>query len=777
MEKRKLKFDPGALAIIQMGEELIGSPSTALAELVKNAYDADALECTIYIHPVQYNSFIIIYDNGTGMDEDILFGEWLQPSISSKRKGNKKSNVFQRPFLGSKGIGRLAAMSLGQHLTVISKTSKEKTYNWVSVDREEFKKENLLLSKINFPGGIVKDYNEVLEDDELRKNKGNSNVEFLLRVLKKLGVQKFNEGTLILIEGIDNSIKSLIEEEIEDADLDFADSKLLRSLRSLVTPLALIEKSQASLKNKNIISQNYFNKQTDDSFLVKYGVSLYDEATKGIENIHLEEVKPIKLLSLYNYRVIGKVLSDGTVTGYYYCKRLTDDSYSEKFNIDSNFVWSDEVLRKRRKDYDEEEIPSEIINSEVNELFFDIRVYDRDNDVIDFLEEKLKLKGRLETRRFLDSLVGLRIAKNGFSVKPYGEEEKDWMELGQMRVQDPSKNIGPNQLIGYVFLLSPQNDGLKEKTNREGFFENKAFVDLKKIIRAIMIQMGRRRYNYRLKHNLGRTVKSKIGRPDTKEFFNYLSNHVSNQTIITRTQKIITDFTTALDSMEYTLSFSQRLATLGSGLELVYHELTQPLQQLGGVKASLDLNVKNVIFSYKDQFQKSLSIYDSALDILEELKKSLMPAIGLSRPKTFSPASTFKKVCRLFQKDIVDFDININIDKNIDLYLIKDYEYSLWVSFLNIVNNAVYWLKTVEINREIRIFLENKDHIIIENNGPEIDEEYIDLIFEYGVTGKKEKNATGLGLSFTKNILTSYDWSIKAENRKYGPAFILFKIK
>ena len=40
IESKEHIFQPGAMSIIQMGEELIGHPSTAINELVKNGYDA-----------------------------------------------------------------------------------------------------------------------------------------------------------------------------------------------------------------------------------------------------------------------------------------------------------------------------------------------------------------------------------------------------------------------------------------------------------------------------------------------------------------------------------------------------------------------------------------------------------------------------------------------------------------------------------------------------------------------------------------------------------------
>ena len=72
-------FDPGAMSIIQMGEELIGHPTTAINELVKNGYDADATDSYVYVNISEINGFIAVFDNGLGMTYETLFGEWLRP--------------------------------------------------------------------------------------------------------------------------------------------------------------------------------------------------------------------------------------------------------------------------------------------------------------------------------------------------------------------------------------------------------------------------------------------------------------------------------------------------------------------------------------------------------------------------------------------------------------------------------------------------------------------------------------------------------------------------
>ncbi len=47
---------------------------------------------------------------------------------------------------------------------------------------------------------------------------------------------------------------------------------------------------------------------------------------------------------------------------------------------------------------------------------------------------------------------GVGIYRNGFRIRPYGDLKNDWLSLDKLRVQNPSRNIGNNQVIGYVFI-------------------------------------------------------------------------------------------------------------------------------------------------------------------------------------------------------------------------------------------------------------------------------------------------------------------------------------
>ena len=766
------------MSIIQMGEELIGHPSTAINELVKNSYDADSGKCWVY---TQYDknpdrNFLILKDDGLGMDNATLFGDWLKPSKSSKRdidQTKRVSEVYTRKYLGSKGIGRLAAMALGRYLTVITKQSNEEEYNWIRVDREKFRVESLL-NTIEFPGGKISNYLALFRDEEILEESGLKSNGNLINILNHSPFLDFKEGTTIIIQDLDGSVNTLIEEEFNVKDID--QTSIFKSLRDLITPLLLNSKIQDDLLESKIIDEKLKIDNGEGTFELFYGINFIKNQIKGI--VDFIKIEPSSILDHFDYRIFGKVFNDGSVSSRYLCQRFEDDPDDRPINIESDFNLSNEETKIRKIEEiatDEEKVDEEKMSG-VGEFYFDIRVYDLDSDAKENMVKILNAEGRKEANETFTKYVGLRVSKNGFGVKPYGEEQHDWMGLGAKRVQKHIVSIGPNQIIGNIFLYSPQNDGLKEKTNREGFYESKEFINFKKIIGGILEVTGRVRSKYRIKHGLGRKTINKLNRPDTEKFIQYILSQSENDDLISKTKQFVIETNDALDNMEGTLSFSQRLASLGTGLELVYHELAQPITVLGGAKSSLEININKIEDDIlKSKLLKRTDNLGGAIDLLDELKKSLQPAIGKSIPKKFKPLNTFKKVCHLFEKIIEDSNIILEIKNSESEYEIKNYEYIFWVSFLNILNNAVYWLKDVE--KRILIFEIELDDIIISNSGPKIAEDDLEIIFEYGITSKREKNATGLGLSFTKNMLSSNGWEIYAENRSYGPAFHIKKIK
>lgn len=773
---RRHSFEHGAMSIIQMGEELIGHPSTAINELVKNGYDADALVCNVYFHYDTYkeSAFIIVYDNGSGMDEKTLFGDWLKPSFSSKRKPGAKSALFNRNLLGSKGIGRLAAMALGEKVTVVSKKEKENKYNWITVNRENFREE-VLLSEIDFPGDQISHFCNLFEDDKYTKIRNCLKNTNLTNVLRVNNLDSFKKGTLIIIESVDDAVLKILRddysqiEEIDQKIESYKHTQFYRALATLVTPLNLNKDIQKELFEKKIITIPKAIANDNSSFIVEYSTNLLPDVNDN--KIEWLKVESIPIQSAYDYRVYGRVSSDGKVNGFISYNRLENDIFEEEFNFPTIEDLAESSDQKSLFDDFED------FQVQTGEYYFDIRVYDiGEKDNLEKLAKKAKFEKTSVFKDAFKKFQGLRISKNGFGVKPYGEEVEDWIGLSKARVQNPGQNVNTNQILGYVFFFSPENDNLEEKTNREGFLENKAFQQVKESLKVIFSNLGKKRYNYRLKHGIGRNPASKHQRPNFEEFYSALYAQNVSPNIVSLFQKFTTEVSTSLDNLEESLSFSERLASLGSGVELIYHEMAQPLSRLRNTKASLDLKKNQINTDALDNFLWDINALHSATDTLDELRQALQPAIGRTRKKKFKPYTTFLKVCNLYKSDIEENNIKIRIDDALENHEIFDLEYAFWISFLNIINNAVYWLKKIDGHREIFVYLENES-IIIGNTGPRISENVLDIIFDYGVTTRVEKNATGLGLSFSQSVLNRNNWSISAENRNQGPVFIIKKSK
>lgn len=105
----------------ELGELLVGRDSTALVELIKNSYDADATEVTVFGENLgKANGRILITDDGIGMTHATFISGFLRIASRLKEAGNRRSPCFQRRFTGAKGVGRLAAQKLAWNLYLYS---------------------------------------------------------------------------------------------------------------------------------------------------------------------------------------------------------------------------------------------------------------------------------------------------------------------------------------------------------------------------------------------------------------------------------------------------------------------------------------------------------------------------------------------------------------------------------------------------------------------------------------------------------------------------------
>jgi len=106
-----IEFTVDAALLRELGERLVGRPHIALAELVKNSYDADASKVLISFD----SDRILVADDGHGMTPNEFREFWMRIG-SPHKQAQRKSKRKDRFLTGSKGIGRLSAQFLAKEL-------------------------------------------------------------------------------------------------------------------------------------------------------------------------------------------------------------------------------------------------------------------------------------------------------------------------------------------------------------------------------------------------------------------------------------------------------------------------------------------------------------------------------------------------------------------------------------------------------------------------------------------------------------------------------------
>lgn len=154
LDRGTISFTIESRILRELGERLVKQPEVAIVELIKNAYDADATECSVDYDPPRS---IVVSDDGAGMTLDRFTNGWMRIGTSAK-EDVRFSDVYFRMITGEKGIGRFAVRFLGRALSLVSvaddkergvRTRLTATFDWPKFDRHED------LGKVQVPYELV----------------------------------------------------------------------------------------------------------------------------------------------------------------------------------------------------------------------------------------------------------------------------------------------------------------------------------------------------------------------------------------------------------------------------------------------------------------------------------------------------------------------------------------------------------------------------------------------------------------------------------------------
>ena len=217
------------------------------------------------------------------------------------------------------------------------------------------------------------------------------------------------------------------------------------------------------------------------------------------------------------------------------------------------------------------------------------------------------------------------------------------------------------------------------------------------------------------------------------------------------------------------------LAQLGISVEIIDHEFNVLYSQMS---TSL-----NLLLQYAKQHDEVWDTYRqlrNAFEHMEQNYKMLRPLYRSRRRQrtVFTGAYIKDKIETFFDKKIKELDVEITSNEDFDNYEFFTFESEVLSVFINIVNNALYWLIPVQ-NRKIRFeYRPDNGLILIMNNGMPIPDQDLSRIFTIFFT--RRKDGRGIGLYLALHSLAAVGYRIFASNatehnKLGGACFVIAK--
>ncbi len=182
-----VRFTTDAGIINRLGKELVARQETAVVELIKNSYDADAsLVELVFSNTATAGGTLEIIDDGHGMDKEDLIRGFMTLS-SNNKVNNPTSPRYGRTRAGKKGIGRFATQRLGEVLEIYTKTIEDKEGKYVKIEWDKFiPGKELILVKNSIEETKIETNGTRLVISGLRENWSNADIKRVFRYISDI---------------------------------------------------------------------------------------------------------------------------------------------------------------------------------------------------------------------------------------------------------------------------------------------------------------------------------------------------------------------------------------------------------------------------------------------------------------------------------------------------------------------------------------------------------------------------------------------------------------
>ena len=803
----QVPFKVSARAGKLLGRENFSNPEGAIIELVKNSYDADAKNCFVffdiptilkkdsngkeYNFPIKEESIIYIIDNGDGMTEQIIKDYWMQIGTGNKEKDFISDD--KRVKTGAKGIGRFALDRLGfeTEMWTLSKKAKNNSGTYWKMDWKQFDNDDKSISDIN-----AEITNSQIDLKEKIQSLVNNN-----ETLELINSIHFKSGTFLKITNLKDEWFS----NEKDHDIE----NVFKSLEALIPP-----------KELNIPFEVYFNHLQKPKEFGKVETAFFND---------------------FDYKVKAKYNSESLSVDFEITRNEIDiDVLKKKFTHafkDSKHPYNIETLEQKTFNYNKpiDKLLKWSLNDSSMKLLKDVGSFELTFYYLKFnnsIKEgyPYKLINTQERKTIIDKFGGVKVYRDSFRVRPYGDPTNDWLRLGQRVAQSPAgagQRVGdwrvrPEQTAGIITISRKTNPLLIDKSDRGALQENDAFdtfktiiseiihefeYDRSKILNQIYIELQKekkkkdeREINRRAEILADEIIqKSKkveeevYGKKNKFDLFKQKKEDEERKTYeqaFKETFRKINEEKKEKDNEEIVQVRS--LASLGLIMSSFAHELkevknnTSVIKYLESIYKELFSNEPKEI----ELFNDGLKFFEIIKDDNEKIKHWVDFSLNsIKKDKRKRTSLTFSNYIIALKhnwgKILKSRNIKLIIeDKTIDVeYDFRAFEMDMNTIFINLINNSIDSFKNLRVIKERKIELSfkiknNSIEILYEDNGIGLSDFFTDKeeIFLPFTTSKKDRKGndigTGLGMYLLKNVIDDYDGVIEVIEVEEG-----FKIK
>lgn len=714
-------FTTSARLLRMLGDKLIEDGRVALAELIKNGYDADANEVHVNFcrfdvdnhFEQQQDSRIIISDDGHGMTKDVIINSFLNIATSTKNDDAIiKKSPNGRVYLGSHGIGRFSLLKLGRKITIYTKSKEDNYYSLIW----DFTKYNAdFTNEIEAP--ILLSNIEVYLD--------NIDADIFTRYLNK------ETGTVIIIDAL---------AEVWNIDKVKAFAKNMTTF------------SPFDLSGKNEIdSEGSFNVKIE-----RDGGPFYYK--NGEESVNINNYELDKLKALIDTQAVYKIESG---------------LYNEKekiisFDLSSSILKSQHIsfhinkLKRFETIRNDEKLRFIMENEKCGDFKFNTYIFNFDTSIFNDFTKLTK-----EEKKFLKE-YNIYLYRDGARVLPYGNAGIDWLEIEKLRAETRAGDyFSQGQLVGQIFITRSGNPEFQDKTSREGLIiTSGSFDKLKLIYRTILEYIKVTYYDKdKLKEQLRIKAEEEKNDKLTQQISMAIQTNIDNENVVKALKDIKTQHEIVKANYQKRINAVEELAGAGMSVEVTTHELYSTLTKIGSkiFKQQEILCAPPLVFNQADAKKINddiIMLQKIAMQQLENIQKLLVSR--KQRVKSININREISEIIDLYSERFKEKRVNIVLYNNNDLVIAETIDAVIYQTICNLLDNSLYWLDDDDFNdRKIAIrFNKLNSNIIFADNGPGIEKDYQPYIFDAFFSGKGVKGR-GLGLYISKRLLNKFSFDIR----------------